>query len=307
MYACTGEPVPLTGKECGEAGLCPSALRFLWYPVWLEREVPWASSGYFLDFPSHLLVTLRSPYWDIKMALGVAGFIFDRSWPARIVVVVLTGLAVAGIRWRPAGPESKSTQATVRLWLAAMLCCGIAIYIYACVVRLGGPREWYLQAPGFLTLAAAALAVSIRPKRWRPSRILLGAQIVLFVATIPGFVANSWLPLNRAGVARDALQMIGPGALGVFNAGIYGWGARGIVNLDGLVNEDGYKAIRGRNLAGYLRQSPITHILDVDDAKKIRSIISHVSTRPSPGLTVIREWPDQNGFRHRLYRLDWPD
>ena len=221
------------------------------------------------------------------MALGVAGFIFDRSWPARIVVVVLTGLAVAGIRWRPAGPESKSTQATVRLWLAAMLCCGIAIYIYACVVRLGGPREWYLQAPGFLTLAAAALAVSIRPKRWRPSRILLGAQIVLFVATIPGFVANSWLPLNRAGVARDALQMIGPGALGVFNAGIYGWGARGIVNLDGLVNEDGYKAIRGRNLAGYLRQSPITHILDVDDAKKIRSIISHVSTRPSPGLTVI--------------------
>ena len=194
MYACTGEPVPLTGKECGEAGLCPSALRFLWYPVSPLRE------------------------------LGGG---------------------------RPAQKASRRRQQSGS---GLRRCCA---------------------------------AVSIRPKRWRPSRILLGAQIVLFVATIPGFVANSWLPLNRAGVARDALQMIGPGALGVFNAGIYGWGARGIVNLDGLVNEDGYKAIRGRNLAGYLRQSPITHILDVDDAKKIRSIISHVSTRPSPGLTVI--------------------
>lgn len=283
-----------------------SSLRLLWYPGWLAQETPWASTGYFLDFPSHLIVTLRSAYWDLKMAAGVSGFVFDLSWPAHIAVLLLAGVSIAAVRWRPVDTDGPASDRAARLWAAAMLCCGIGIFIYACVVRLGGPREWYLQGPGFLTLAAGALLVSAFPARWQPGRLMLGVQIAVFAVTVPGFVANSWVPLYRAEVAREAMPLVRPGVLGAFNAGVYGWGAPGVVNLDGVVNNAVYEAIRDKRLSRYLRETGITHILDVDDDRKILGIITRSSTISPPGLTTIRTWPDENGFEHRLYRLDWP-
>ncbi|MGH9237865.1 MAG: glycosyltransferase family 39 protein [Vicinamibacterales bacterium] len=139
-------------------------------------------------------------------------------------------------------------------------------------------REWYFAAVP--PLVAMGLGAALARATWRRSGrgvALTYAGGVLVIAALygPWQAAAFAQPLpHKRNMLETARWIAGnvpqDASIGSFNAGIFGYfSERKVVNLDGVVNEDAYRARKaGRMLEYVCVEAPVTHLVDVNISRQ---------------------------------------
>jgi hypothetical protein len=187
---------------------------------------------------------------------------------------VLWGIGWLMLKRRDTKPkdqiQERGLNALALAWLGLVLTLG-----FHCFVRLY-PRPWY-SAP-FLVLNALSMAwagrrISSLPKARRAVSVVL---VTIFAAYIVSAVQFVWVrPRPWQGEMLRTARWINlhtpPSArVGSFNAGIIGFFAhRTVVNLDGVVNNSAFTALRARQLGDYLTANSIEYVTDFKYAVEV--------------------------------------
>lgn len=146
----------------------------------------------------------------------------------------------------------------------------VLLFLVEVVGRFVG-RSWYFVTVGiFVSLLFAVVVAKLMPRLSyeRSVAVLLTAFIVFtfyvswskegrdrYVSQQETYAAALW---TNAHLPDDAV-------VGAFNSGILGYfSERKVVNLDGLVNNSAYDAMREKRLWSYLSAAGVTHIIDYD-------------------------------------------
>jgi len=223
----------------------------------------------------------------------------------------------------------RTLAAVMVLWLSGTA----LIFIHTFIRRF--PRDWYFDQLDWLSAVTIFLVLCVLGATpvWRkiqrrfaagspPVRhgvyLLAGSLAVLLVALL-------WGPDNRelftAGVYPyqvedlDAARWLNGNTredetAAAFNAGIIGYFSdRRVVNLDGVMDNAAFDAIRERRLWNFMREANVRYYLDYDPlmlkmyapfmgspADRVGLTEVHVIDRPSVA------WQDS---KIKIYRLDW--
>ena len=132
------------------------------------------------------------------------------------------------------------------------------------------PRPWYFIPTAAIFAIGSALGIAYIVQNQRT--IFLITMLFSAYFLITGYIfwqigyypwqeemlaANQWLEKN---VSQED-------KIGSFNAGIYAYySGRTIINLDGVVNNNAFEAIKDSNLISYIHQSGIKYLIDYDHA-----------------------------------------
>lgn len=147
---------------------------------------------------------------------------------------------------------------------AAFTACAILVTASYCFFYRfdGAVQDWYVanyEIP-FILLAAAAWCMI-------PSRWLVAGRAVVLALIVSGFIFSlrAHAPWQEAMYRSGLLIRQHPEwkPVGAWNSGIMSYFAGGgVVNLDGLVNDDIVPSIRNGTLANYVAQRGISHIIE---------------------------------------------
>lgn len=144
------------------------------------------------------------------------------------------------------------------------------LFLINVVIRFGG-RTWYFVTFGiFVSLLFTMVANQILPRLpYRKLVVALTAAFVVFTFYVSWSkeVRNQYLAAQEIYAATVWANENLPedAIIGSFNSGIHGYfTARRVVNLDGLVNNAAYEAMRRKELWRYIEETGITHIIDYD-------------------------------------------
>lgn len=136
-------------------------------------------------------------------------------------------------------------------------------------------RTWYFVSFGIIValLGAALVELVLRSDALSSStKRIVGSSFLLLICFL---FFTSWhqdlrerIPKQREMYAAAQWfneQVPDTTRIGVFNAGVIGYFANAqVINLDGLVNTDAYRAMQGRRLWVYIRESEIEYLSDFD-------------------------------------------
>ncbi|OGG50466.1 hypothetical protein A2763_01685 [Candidatus Kaiserbacteria bacterium RIFCSPHIGHO2_01_FULL_54_36] len=149
---------------------------------------------------------------------------------------------------------------------------GFALLFFLNVaVRWTGGR-WYFVSFGILVAILAAVVIDTIRGRW-PFRERTKQLAALALTGLIAFLFFTWWHKELTDPAVQQREMYAtalwlddnlPDArVGVFNAGIIGYFSHAdVINLDGLVNNDAYRAMKEQRLYEYLHDAGITHLAD---------------------------------------------
>jgi hypothetical protein len=190
--------------------------------------------------------------WPVQN--GLAGGVF--------VLVAVAAFLLTRPGTKPTTPE-KGWGVLCWAWLALFI-----TILFHCFVRLH-PRPWYsalFTVLNALTICWAGRRIWNLPRARRGVSYTLG--IIFLAYSLTGWytvwmkkyswqreflLAADWLNTNTPANAR----------IGAFNAGIMGFFChRPVVNLDGVVNNSAYDALRARQLQKYVWDNSITYLAD---------------------------------------------
>ena len=178
-------------------------------------------------------------------------------------------------------------------------------------------RPWFFVSFGFFVSIGAVLFFEAVRVRWQFGRRLLqGATLMLCGLLAFSFFA-SWYrglielypPQREMYAAALWLDENLPDArIGVFNAGIIGYfSSAGVINLDGLVNNDAYAAMKERRLYGYLRDANIAHVADfpVYITYRYKSFwgVPDITAKLEEVHTIFLEAHNKSSDGHHTYRV----
>jgi len=238
---------------------------------------PWLVWSY-LRFHQIVQVSGMARPWVLRQNLHGSAFLeglkllkyeLTYEWPVQnglaggvFVLVAITAFLLFRSGTRPKTPE-KGWSVISWAWLALFL-----TILFHCFVRLH-PRPWYsalFPVLNALTICWAGHRIWSLPRARRGISYALGLIFVVYVLTGLYTVwmkkyswqgeflrAAEWFRLNTPLDAR----------VGAFNSGIIGYfSQRTVVNLDGVVNNSAFDALRGRQLQKYVWDNSITYIAD---------------------------------------------
>lgn len=201
-------------------------------------------------------------------------FVLTVSGPALLILLAKisgqTALPTAFFKPDP----NRSIRERV-LVLASALCLGGYTFLYA---SSGVVQNWYtgnLTLPVLILVLAGALYLERRILReyqfatiWLSVFALIAAGVQISSLYPLGRGASPWSHQQSMLEAGKYLAQnpIG-GLVGSWNSGIPGYyqGGTGVINIDGLVNNDIYPYAVGNNLPAYLRLKNIRYILDYEN------------------------------------------
>ena len=147
---------------------------------------------------------------------------------------------------------------------------GLLFFLNVAVRWTGG--KWYFVSFGILISILAVVVLEHLRARWQFAERTKQLTALALTGLI-AFLFFTWWHKELTDPALQQREMYAaalwldenlPDArVGVFNAGIIGYfSSAGVINLDGLVNNDAYAAMKERRLYGYLRDANITHVAD---------------------------------------------
>jgi hypothetical protein len=224
-----------------------------WIPNSVAIKQFWASTTDFVPAVSWpRLMRVTGPGFvltELRALLGLRSF---------FVIGASAALAVAlcASEWRKGARRGALAVASAIAIAAYTLAYGRGANI------MGDHYSGMIVAPVFVLTCALLSAAGAY-------RVYLATAVgVAAVALSSGTsLSSSSRAPYQVGIAQGAPKLIahaGPGSrVAAWNAGLAGWqSGKRITNLDGLANADAVPAIRAGNLACYLRDSRITHIMD---------------------------------------------
>ncbi len=196
-------------------------------------------------------------------------------------------------------------------------CSWFLLFMLHTVVRLGYRTWYFISFNIFLTLVIAFIFKDFEIKDYIKNKLL---RNIFMVATLL-FVAFSFFvswSQNLQGRERAQLEMLAMARwgnenlkedviIGAFNSGVQGYFSKHtVVNLDGLINQSAYEAMKNRSLWKYLKDQNITHLSDFDIYAEYRyrqylgvsqpqmylkpihsiSLFDHGRSGPRPGIHI---------------------
>ncbi|MEE8474366.1 MAG: glycosyltransferase family 39 protein [Myxococcota bacterium] len=237
--------------------------------AWIAREgADWSTllgrawtltwESFFRRMPHLYFVPLGAPTWPFFVAIGGA---------AAIVLLA------------PLPPRGRTLR---RFALLAVPSSGIVFaLVYHAAVRWW-IREWYFAPVALLAALGLGLVIAYLHEALRGRRSGLIALYSLFAAALIGgfgpHMADRWGLHSRHRVNQlEAAHWIATNTpsdarIGAFNAGIIGYFShRTVVNLDGVVNADAYRAKREKRLFEYAREMHLDYVVDFGgELRKLR-------------------------------------
>ncbi|MDP3645612.1 MAG: hypothetical protein Q8R25_00800 [bacterium] len=184
---------------------------------------------------------------------------------APFVFITLFGITVGWLLYT----EGRIRQLIRSIPLEIFIGAGFALVFIANASIRWSPREWYFVAFNlFLAIWIAWFLEKLRERDMlRAGVVLVGACLVLslyyiswskylrdaYYTSYPIFVSTLWVNDN---IPDDSI-------IGAFNAGIVGYfSTHRVINLDGLVNNRAYEAIRDRRVWDYIQFENIGYMHD---------------------------------------------
>lgn len=200
------------------------------------------------------------------------------------VIGVLAVLALAALvtwtAWRAPGPYR-----TAALVLGVVTAALLALFAYHAGIRLF-TRTWYFTPIALVGAVAIGMACNSlerviaanaarvpAPLATRASIAVAAAAAIFFVAVYQPHDAMGWAgehphELTMFEGARWLREETPPVTrAGAFNGGIIGYFSdRTVLNLDGVVNENAYEALRDCEMTTYLRDERVEYVVDFQNA-----------------------------------------
>lgn len=201
--------------------------------------------------------TIHNQIHEIVVRTGAPGLSFMLGGAA--VALLFAGAWRLPRRWRDVPV------------IYAWWCGFLLLFLLNVAVRWTG-RPWYFVSFGILLALLAAVSFDAIRLRW-PYGTAAKRLTALACCGLLGFSFFVWWHKELTNPAPQQSEMYAtatwlnehvPSArIGVFNAGIIGYFSHAeIVNLDGLVNNEAYEAMRNRQLFAYLNERDIEYIAD---------------------------------------------
>jgi len=212
--------------------------------------------------------------------------------------LVLVGLGAA---------RARGTRARRLRRLLALLALAVLALFAAYGAGSADVQSWYLGLPGFTLWLMALGSLAVLAGRGRRGRIV-GTAVRVLAA---GLGASFWRsPVVPYPWQRDVLASlpafearIPPDArVGCFNAGVPAFfGARTVINLDGLVNHAVVPYWRARRFEEYLRDARIAFIADEEGALRRARLFSSADLPLAPvGSIALTGWPTSRRYLWRV-------
>jgi hypothetical protein len=232
----------------GHATQMSAAIKFHWSQLSGNSALPALSLLARTLLPSGLIEL--GPLWIAAIGLGFCAIV------AIITVVRLIS------RERATGAHPPACDRPPIYVIAAVICAG-----YLIIYRLDSAaiQFWYAAnfvAP-FAVLLSGAFAVIYRTA----GRLATGAVLVAYLgSSVGGVIWDPWKNQPQSYNAAMTLRQLRiPGKIGAWNAGIMNYfSGRGLVNLDGLVNDQAAMYVLGDCLACFVARNNIAFIVDYD-------------------------------------------
>lgn len=179
--------------------------------------------------------------------------------------VIVWWIVLGLLLWRWRTTPNRRIEA---LTLLPLLGAGVALVVAHAGLRWY-PRPWYFTPlAAFFAVAAALGVASLRVRAtWLVGGLALWlAYCVAVAALIWQIGLYPWQREMRAAADWIAATPAGDWSAS-FNAGIYAYySGRTVLNLDGVVNTEAFRAVRERDLLAYLQRSAVTWLVDYDHA-----------------------------------------
>ena len=225
-----------------------------WTDVMYSTADPPATIGDMLQYPVALLTATLTPFLPSATSHDAAVPLVAAFWAAAGVATVLL------VQWRVRREELPAAT------LALAVSCLAAVVGYVLVYsRDAAAQLWY--AGNLLVPCALLVACLGRAAFGRRLVVPALAVAALSLAFVPIVItATPYVNQPALLATAEALrtrQLDGP--VGAWNAGILGFvSERGVVNLDGLVNDDAVPYILAGRLDDYVAARGLRHVVDFD-------------------------------------------
>lgn len=261
----------LRAAVVGGSALLVASPWFLWNYATFGMLLTSAANGNVII--NHALVVQDNGPGIITLVKGIAYMLVYHATATLErggLLVPLGALAGAALGLYGAGLWKVRDVLRARALLVAFALGFVALFVVNAGLRFTGRTWYFVSANFFFVFALAGLAGSLLERAARPriaAALVAGALALSF--------ALAWHEHIRAQSANQ-LEMLAMASwmdehlpedavVGVFNAGVQGYFSRvQVVNLDGLVNNTAYEAIRDRRLWSYIREEGIGYISDFD-------------------------------------------
>lgn len=282
------------GSRAGAAGLTPSLVAGAASAVCVVPWLAWSFSR-FATLLQVSAVALPEPLREAFLAEhgGSLEAVLGRSWHVTqqaLAILVRRYLVLESAPVWPAGaalatalaamllapPAALRSRARRRLAPLLAPATGILAGLLVHTAVRWWFREWYLAPAGWLTALFLGLALAYardageRLVGARVAAPLVYAGFALLCATLLGpqhsdaWRGTAFHRVQQLEAARWLEAETEPGVrVGAFNAGILGYfSGRTVVNLDGAVNAEAYRARRANRLAYYILDRRLDYLVD---------------------------------------------
>jgi hypothetical protein len=190
-----------------------------------------------------------------------------------IVLMLCAGFGAGALLFNRS-PERTNLQVSPTMFLYITLGAGYILVILANLLRLA-TRDYYFAPSAMFAAFVIGWAVDYIVQEYNVKKrlvtILVGGGVLIGILSF----AWSWGTYleNRFSISQDNLQVLRTAQwvnenvpknakIGAFDAGIVGWfSGHQLFNLDGLVNQEAYKALLSNTLMAYILQEHISYVI----------------------------------------------
>lgn len=258
----------LFALEAGAIALATAAPWFVWN--WSHFHMLLTSASQATTLVNHTLIVQDNGSSVLQMIKAVVYSLYNggelllQRTGALPVALAFAGLGAAYL----AG--GRLAWPALRQWGAqhALLAGFVLLFLANVAVRWGG-RPWYFMSLNIFVAIGVMLVLGELMRDVRRRRTLAAALVCIALF----FFAVSWSKelRNQSPAQLDMYAMAAwmnanlpqGSVVGAFNAGVEGYFASvRVVNLDGLVNNAAYEALRTRTLYTYIRDAQLAYISD---------------------------------------------
>lgn len=286
---------------------------------WYALGTPIQESGLALTYTNRELFFYkeRSAFtlilWSGYQFLRALKMAIEQTGTAALTIAAALVVAVRVAMRRNYLAQLRASVMTDTAQVAWVLSAASFLLIFVHGALRWTPRDWYFIGPAMLM--AFLMVAGLREMLETLSRRSLFVMAMIVVALFT-FTAAQVYPKHIA--ARDMIATAywlrdntpADARIAAFNSGIYGYlSQRYVLNSDGLVSHDTFRAIRNHELLAFWQRTGITHFLDYDIAYtyRYRTFFGVPAIEPYLREITVRSAKDggYHGSQLRFYTVDY--
>ncbi|MEM4247140.1 MAG: hypothetical protein QXF14_02350, partial [Candidatus Woesearchaeota archaeon] len=228
-----------------------------------------SNAGYYTGFMDLIIKRAFTTLALIKEGTKFIGLSYLQGFVYGVAIAAILGIALILL--------AKKTCTKIRDFAFIILFC---IMLFGYYISTGAVMRYLMPIVMFIILGSALVLVrayyassakNLLRVVYSAVGLLIAVSLVFssVQAARTGQLSSEWTPLQYT-MYEDGIRWIRNNTspdtiIGAFNAGVYGYfSGRKIVNLDGVINDNAYYALKDKRLYSYINEQNISYIIDWD-------------------------------------------